>query len=172
MITALKVIPERICGSCNACCNAVGVEELGKPYYTNCEHQGSSKGCAIHGSHPASCKRYQCLWLTGNFKWEDRPDMLGAVIHCENDDGLWIVFLVFKAQPNLARIEELAEICRQDPGIRGVRFAKFSQVLNAGYPISPAYEHMPNVGEGTTWAQYETNGYWYLHAPKRIPTGG
>lgn len=166
MMSLLK----RQCGPCKACCNAVGVEELGKPYWTDCQHQ-IENGCGCHGKHPPSCKHYQCLWLCGNMDFSDRPDQLGAIFQAENDvGGIWITVLILRGDVNFDRIERMAKIMQGDPVIKGVRFAKVDQVFNTGYPINTAkYPNTPNIGEGTTWAQYKHSTFWFLDAPKRIP---
>jgi hypothetical protein len=39
---------KRPCDGCTACCNLVGVAELGKPERCNCEHQ-IEQGCSVYG---------------------------------------------------------------------------------------------------------------------------
>jgi len=57
----------------------MGVAGLGKPYYTPCPHE-CSKGCSIYGNHPDDCKHFECLWLSGAIKGEQRrPDRLGLM---------------------------------------------------------------------------------------------
>jgi hypothetical protein len=68
----------RQCGTCQACCQAIGVHELDKPAGARCPNQ-CERGCAIYESRPESCRTFQCLWHEGNFGAEHRPDKLGIV---------------------------------------------------------------------------------------------
>jgi hypothetical protein len=77
-------LSKRTCGSCTACCTVNGIVELGKPIRTRCQYE-CSKGCAIYGSHPESCKDYACLWLKGFGTAKQRPDKIGLFI--EKRDG-------------------------------------------------------------------------------------
>jgi hypothetical protein len=79
----LNILQEQTCGGCTACCYAIGVEELGKPYFRHCEHQKASS-CRIHETKPGSCKRYKCLYLQGAVKV--RPDELGFIFQVYKDD--------------------------------------------------------------------------------------
>jgi hypothetical protein len=76
----MEVSPDRECGECTECCCAVSVEELKKPNWTRCEHEGRG-GCAIYSCRPNSCRIYCCLWrsalLDGD---ENRPDRLGVIL--------------------------------------------------------------------------------------------
>lgn len=55
----------RQCGGCSLCCKLLPVRELKKGAGQRCQHQRMSKGCAIYGRHPASCKLWSCAWLIG-----------------------------------------------------------------------------------------------------------
>lgn len=76
---SLSLANKRTCGECQACCEVVGVHEFDKPIYTKCQHQ-CKNGCDIYSSRPESCQTYQCIWLTGFFDVEERPDKLGLVL--------------------------------------------------------------------------------------------
>lgn len=78
------------CGGCTVCCTIQAVQELGKPYYTKCQHEG--KGCSIYGNHPESCKGYSCLWNMNRMGGlEERPDKLGLLFGLvSNWDLFWI----------------------------------------------------------------------------------
>lgn len=91
----------RSCGSCRACCSALGIgrspgEELlglipvesdsGSPCPHECIH-----GCQIYGRHPISCQLYACWWRRGWSEEEDRPDRLGVIVDdSANDETLEI----------------------------------------------------------------------------------
>lgn len=74
----LRGLPHRECGSCTACCTAVGVPELEKPRGTQCSHV-CKQGCGIYADRPKSCQVFDCLWKQGIFEAEHRPDQLGVV---------------------------------------------------------------------------------------------
>jgi Fe-S-cluster containining protein len=69
----------RACGECTACCTAVSVEELDKGQNVRCQHLSSTSGCAIYQDRPASCRKYNCLWLKGELPEKYRPDKSGVV---------------------------------------------------------------------------------------------
>jgi len=70
---------ERSCGTCTACCTALGVLEIDKPPCTPCKHLGTTKGCGIYETRPESCRRYHCMWRAGLISAERRPDRFGIV---------------------------------------------------------------------------------------------
>ena len=51
-LAAKRIAAMRECGDCQACCELVGVQELGKPYASRCAHQCST-GCAIYALVPS-----------------------------------------------------------------------------------------------------------------------
>jgi hypothetical protein len=96
------------CGGCTACCTVQGIRELGKPYYTRCQHQ-TDTGCGIYGNHPKSCQDYSCLWNIG-YRMADgiapgdiieRPDKSGVIFGITEMNGqLYIeVNEVFEMKP-------------------------------------------------------------------------
>lgn len=68
----------RSCGSCRACCTALGVAEIGKAPGVACSHL-CDKGCAIYDVRPRSCRSFNCLWRYGIVDIEGRPDKIGIV---------------------------------------------------------------------------------------------
>jgi hypothetical protein len=89
----------RECGECQACCTLMGVRERGKlsdgsryqldkPMGERCAHQCAS-GCAIHNEErlPISCRIFECEWLHGKFREEERPDRSGLVVTLAPKDG-------------------------------------------------------------------------------------
>jgi hypothetical protein len=157
----------RECGGCTACCHAVGIEELRKPYFVNCENQCES-GCAVHAKpeQPDSCKRYQCLWLMGEFEPQDRPDKLGVVFHAIEDQGPWVEAFLLRPDIDKHRVQKLVIEATKIFG--RIRMIRFDQVMNTGYEINAEkYPNMENVGEGCDYAT--SNGSMYfLQAAKRI----
>ena len=71
----------RECGNCQACCQRMGVDEIGKPAKSRCEHQRPERGCGVYAVRPGSCATYRCAWLAGAFGLErHRPDRLGLML--------------------------------------------------------------------------------------------
>ncbi len=77
----------RSCGTCDACCTAKGVKELGKPDGVKCVHLVEGvKGCSIYASRPKACADWSCMWRLGGFEGFDRPDRLGVVVDVTEED--------------------------------------------------------------------------------------
>jgi len=163
---------KRECGNCTACCTAIGVHEIGKPFNRACNHIGGL-GCRIYGKHPDSCRGYACGWLQGvGHPLIDRPDRLGAVIHASRDgDGFWVTVFFTRDDVKLDRIVAISkEMLELGPDILGVRFVRHNQVMNANFEIDlKAYPGGENIGDGTAWLQYGDDKFIYLDAPQRIP---
>lgn len=78
----------RTCGECTLCCKLMAVAELGpKPVNVWCQHCSPGKGCKIYGSHPHSCKTFECLWRAVEDTPEDmRPDKTHVFITSNPDE--------------------------------------------------------------------------------------
>ena len=76
----------RACGECAVCCTLLGVNELGKAGRTPCLHQRGI-GCAIYETRPSSCQTFNCGWLLGLLRHDDRPDHLGVMLTGTSDDN-------------------------------------------------------------------------------------
>jgi hypothetical protein len=94
--TTQQTSTKRSCGDCQACCNLMGVQELGKPYASKCQHQCPG-GCAIYAARPQGCKDYECTWkLNHSLSTEWRPNTSGILLfHDHYDDAraksaLWV----------------------------------------------------------------------------------
>lgn len=71
----------RRCGSCTLCCKLLPTEEIGKPANTRCQHQRSTRGCAIYSRRPMSCQLWSCRWLLSeDTEDQPRPDRSRIVI--------------------------------------------------------------------------------------------
>lgn len=68
----------RQCGGCTECCTVLGVPELGKAFYKECQHEGDH-GCLRYANRPQKCRNFSCQWLLGVMGVEDRPDKLGVI---------------------------------------------------------------------------------------------
>jgi len=94
--TSKAIAANKSCGDCQACCDLIGVQELGKPYATKCQHQCPG-GCAIYAVRPQGCKDYECTWkLNHSLSTEWRPNTSGILLfHDHYDDAraksaLWV----------------------------------------------------------------------------------
>jgi hypothetical protein len=78
-----KPAPGLSCGPCAACCDVLGVRELGKPYYARCPHVRG--GCTIYETRPQMCRTFHCCWMLGMLgaQTQRRPDQLGLMFNVE-----------------------------------------------------------------------------------------
>ena len=95
--------PPDNCGPCNVCCDVVGVDALGKPYYSRCPHlQCDSKtgGCGIYETRPHQCADYRCAWHLGLLgqRTDRRPLECGVLFQFEQDRGRWRL-AVYETRP-------------------------------------------------------------------------
>jgi hypothetical protein len=80
----MGIAVKNACGSCRACCRALGIEELDKPEWSMCSHAKQGKGCTIYADRPHSCKLYECMWRSSQDEgspWPSkmRPDRCGVI---------------------------------------------------------------------------------------------
>jgi len=96
---ANRRVEGRTCGSCTACCFILGVPEVPTACYEPCPNcrtkkrgrRGNKKaGCVIYEERPPLCVAYECLWLQGGLRNQDRPDRLGVMFDTliRQDDDL------------------------------------------------------------------------------------
>jgi hypothetical protein len=101
----------RSCDGCTACCHVVGVNELGKPYHTDCRHQCPG-GCSIYEHRPLSCRAYLCGWR-GGFCGGERPDKQGILLDKTPETDVFNVYEVwpgaFESEGNKRLLDEIAE---------------------------------------------------------------
>ena len=72
------LVPGRSCGSCNACCISLTIDDpaLQKAQGYRCRNAQKDGGCAIYESRPQTCRTFFCGWR--QFKWVHeamRPDV-------------------------------------------------------------------------------------------------
>lgn len=80
---AQRLVPDRVCGSCTACCQTFEVQALAKPAGVECEHN-TGMSCSIHSVRPGACARWFCLWRKiGALPDELRPDRSGVILSLE-----------------------------------------------------------------------------------------
>lgn len=82
------------CGTCRACCITLYIADEGDGF-TKPSHSACSKlcadGCSLYRTRPATCVRFECVWLKsqrGNraMPAELRPDRCGAIL-TDHDEG-------------------------------------------------------------------------------------
>jgi hypothetical protein len=71
---------KRSCGTCTACCKTHAVPSIEKPPHTWCTHCKIGTGCGIYNARPEECADFTCMWLEGEGRDEDRPDMSKCVV--------------------------------------------------------------------------------------------
>lgn len=111
-------ILEKSCGSCTACCKAIGVKELNKPMGEQCGFCNPGKGCSIYETRPQSCQDYKCQWLMDP-KLPDymRPDRIKVIIdECHHT----------LTNTQMLQIRELARGAAHKPLIKSI-IDRFSQ---------------------------------------------
>lgn len=67
------------CNGCMACCHVMEIDEINKPFKTDCIHQ--CNGCAIYSTRPRACSEFECLFHQGVYGGEEhRPSTCGVMI--------------------------------------------------------------------------------------------
>jgi hypothetical protein len=94
-----KKLPPRECGECTACCEAIGVDALGKPPNCRCEHQTNS-GCGCYESRPDDCRYWFCCWRLGWGNDADRPDKSGVLLTIQGSTKENISLDVIELKPD------------------------------------------------------------------------
>ena len=57
----------RVCGTCTLCCKVYTIPELQKPMGSWCKFCKPGNGCGNYEERPATCRQFNCLWITANF---------------------------------------------------------------------------------------------------------
>jgi hypothetical protein len=117
-----KKTKTRRCGECSMCCYLFQIPELKKPINKWCVHCKPGKGCRIYGTHPATCKDYQCLWLVDtDFGDEWFPPTSKIVIHYPTKDLSVLQFCVdpeypdiWMTRPYFSKIERLGHLAEKE----------------------------------------------------------
>lgn len=151
----LRVLTQKhACDGCTVCCEAIAVHELGKPFYTRCEHQ-IERGCNSYDQRPQSCRDFLCSWAAG-FLGEDparRPDKSGVLFFLRRyPDGLWLEIFetAFGAIADASRTEYLAQriiarVEKTEP-VGGIRIHRFGDAVAVGFDVDRAkYPAAPDV---------------------------
>ncbi|HLY58104.1 MAG TPA: YkgJ family cysteine cluster protein [Stellaceae bacterium] len=82
------LVPGRACGSCNACCVALTIDdpELQKPQGHRCPNSDRDGGCTIYATRPHTCRTFYCGWR--QLKWireSLRPDQSGVLVLLDSE---------------------------------------------------------------------------------------
>jgi hypothetical protein len=82
------LVPGRSCGSCNACCVALTIDDpaLRKLQGHRCRHAAPDNGCAIYPTRPHTCRTFYCGWR--RLKWIRealRPDRSGVLVLLDSE---------------------------------------------------------------------------------------
>jgi hypothetical protein len=169
-----QAVEWRQCGTCTACCTALAVKELGKPYYCKCEHEAPSQ-CSIYEKRPPNCRSFQCFWSTANaiglgreFGIGDRPDILGAIFNLEvHSGGTWVEVYLTKPNVNAERVAFLADLMAEaltamapDDPIIGISLYEYGAEIPVAYPTDPKY---PTPPKGTR-KLLSTDDFHYFYA--------
>jgi len=102
-----KLVPNRECGECTACCINLRIEEasLKKHAGTPCSHLIEKKGCGIYGERPEVCRNWYCAWrFMAQLDSEWRPDKSNILLRFA-DDGLILEAI---KEPHTVLTSELA----------------------------------------------------------------
>ena len=149
--------PADNCGPCNVCCDVVGVDALGKPYYARCPHlrpDNPAGGCGIYETRPHQCSVYRCAWHLGMLgpRTDRRPMECGILFQFEQEQGRWRLS-AYETRPGaLANAERLDYLIRLIVTSRKTRhLALLSEVhlvpygadLPVLWPVSEIYRYTP-----------------------------
>jgi hypothetical protein len=110
LFKALKAPASNDCGGCTACCDIIGIRELGKPYYARCIHK-SEHGCNVYQNRPASCADWRCGWhvrLLGDGT-EFRPDVCGIMLQLEAEDTE-VAIELYEVRPDAFKTDTLPKM--------------------------------------------------------------
>jgi hypothetical protein len=111
------------------------VDEIAKLGGTPCQHIQDGGGCGIHSTRPSICQGYECLWLRGRLREEDRPDRLGAVVDLV-PAGVGLRLSIRQMAPGLydasPRLQEIASEFRE---LMPVRITDVADVLDPERPF-------------------------------------
>lgn len=90
----VPVVLRSSCGDCTLCCTLLEVEEIDKPFITECKYvrkkgtDGCGQGCSIYAERPEPCQHFSCLWLASQIRTAEhevmppdlRPDQCHVVL--------------------------------------------------------------------------------------------
>lgn len=89
----------RSCDGCNLCCEILEVEEIAKDSWQKCTHMCSS-GCDIYERKPQACSDWECAWLKGAVRYDQKPEKSGVVAWTSREIGGLTLYLASKSHVN------------------------------------------------------------------------
>jgi hypothetical protein len=167
-LAAKRLASMRECGDCQACCELVGVQELGKPYAAKCEHQCTT-GCAIYAARPLSCRQWECHWkLFHDLQPEWRPDKSGIMMHLAGIDENWtqIGLFVYECWEGAVKtmphgLAEWIDNYSRERG-RKVIIVLYGTRQGTSYPIAAQYPAQDTHRKLMGLAELGTPGFFLL----------
>lgn len=60
------------------CCILPAAQQIDKPAHTRCQHLQDDR-CDIYPTRPNQCAKYRCMWLQGEFRDDERPDIARVI---------------------------------------------------------------------------------------------
>lgn len=150
------------CGTCTACCDVIGVDTVGKPYYARCPHldeagAGDRGGaCAIYTDRPHTCRQYRCLWHLGllGAREDRRPDRCGVIFQLEPQPGGRWLLAAYESTPGALLTDRTQFLIQQILTGKKTRHLSlmpqaqlipFGAELPVTYPIAEAYPRETEV---------------------------
>src|SRR5688500_4000286 len=148
--------PPDNCGPCNVCCDVVGVDALGKPYYARCPHlrcESTTGGCGIYETRPQQCGTYRCAWHLGMLgpRTDRRPLECGVLFQFEQERGRWRL-CAYETRPGalltertqfLIRLIVTHKKTRHLALLPDVQLVPYGADLPVLYPIADIYDYHP-----------------------------
>jgi Fe-S-cluster containining protein len=139
LLEILKAPATNDCGGCTACCDVIGVKELGKPYFARC-YNVSASGCGIYADRPAACRKYRCAWHLGLLGdgADRRPDRCGVLFQIEPERNECFLEM-YELAPDTSQSEKAQYL--KEMILKNRRFRK----LPLGRTYSRLYPHGSNI---------------------------
>jgi hypothetical protein len=158
------VTPGRSCGTCNACCIYLGIDELKKWPGTRCRHLSRAadpaKQCRIYADRPHTCSQYVCVWREGWGPEWLRPQDSGLLITSHRDPAAkpgepFILFTLVVFDPDKATNEIIRKVTGEIiSGFHSVREIRvFSEATKAGFLYVNGFVYRMQVLPGDTYEQ-------------------
>ena len=141
------------CGPCTACCDAIAVEDLGKPPYARCPHlrlDEPAAPCGIYEQRPGQCRRYRCAWHLGMLgpRTDRRPDQSGIIFQFEEAQGRWRL-VAYETRPGSAsdeRVRYYAQLITASKKTRHLAILPEIHVMTYGADLGVQFDTDPRYG--------------------------
>jgi hypothetical protein len=84
-----SAVLQKSCGSCTKCCTVMGVPELKKPPWQECQHVTAGLGCKIYLERPSGCRTFICGWLLDPHMGMDlKPENCHVIFYQKNEQNI------------------------------------------------------------------------------------